>query len=134
MNILFVEKLIKLIKENPGLEVMCTVNSDIVADEGYAWWLGKVDDKYEPCIDEYATVDDIIVMKSDEDWADWFERLYDVDDFVDVPDDEWCDFCERKLTETLDWKKAIFIFITTPDTVEDDREERYKQVMHSSKL
>lgn len=37
MNRKYVEELIKLMQENPELEVLCKVDSDIVADDEYMW-------------------------------------------------------------------------------------------------
>lgn len=114
MNRLFVEKLIQLMQENPSLKVMCKVDSDIVADDGNAWWLGKINDKYAPEIDEYSVViGEKVIFKSDDDYQGWFEDIYDVDDYKDIPDDEWDDFIRKKVDENAKWEKAIFISITT---------------------
>lgn len=114
MNREWVEKLIKLMSENPGLPVMCKVDSEIVADDGYAWWLGTFSEKNDPQIDEYNTnSDNVLILKSDEDYESWFEDFFDVDDYKDVPDDEWDEFAKKKVDEVAGWKKAIFVSITT---------------------
>ena len=70
MNKEYIEKLVQLMKENPSLDVMCMVDSDIVADDGYAWWLGRIDKKIEPKIDEYSTaLDEKVIFKSDKDYT-----------------------------------------------------------------
>ena len=109
----YIEKLLQLMQDNPTLKVLCKVDRDIVAEDGYAWWLGELNERIEPYIDEWAIINDIIVFKSDEEYTEWFEDLFDIDDFADVPDSEWDEFCERKVNEVVDWKKAIFISITT---------------------
>lgn len=108
-NIDFAIKLAETIKENPTLEVMCKVDSDIVAEDGYAWWLGYLNPKLGIDIDEYSTdIGENVKFKSDEDWSDWYEELgLDFDDIE--TDDELMDAVD----EAANWKKAIFISITT---------------------
>lgn len=114
MNRKWVEKLIKLMLENPDLPVMCKVDSDIIADDGYAWWLGAFNEKIAPEIDEYNTNhDSVLIFKSDEDYESWFEDFFDVDDYKDIPDDEWDEFVKKKVDDVAGWEKAIFISITT---------------------
>lgn len=113
MNRKYIEDLIKLMQENPELEVLCKVDSDIVADDGYLWWLGRINDRCKIEIDEYTNIQERIVFKSEEEYTEWFEDMFDIDDFAYVPDDEWEAFCEKKINETVTWTKAIFIAITT---------------------
>ena len=113
MNREYIESLIKIMQENPTLDVLCKVDSDIVAEDGYAWWLGRINDRYKVEIDEYAQIEEQIIFKSDEEYTEWCEDIFDVDDFVDIPDEEWDEFCEKKVNETVNWEKAIFISITT---------------------
>lgn len=113
MNRKYVEVLIKLMQENPELEVLCKVDSDIVAEDGYMWWLGQINDRWGIEIDEYAQIEERIIFKSDEEWSDWFEYIFDVDDFINVPDNEWDEFCKKKINETVTWTNAIFVSVTT---------------------
>jgi len=114
MNRGYVKKLVQLMQENPSLDVMCKVDSDIVADDGYAWWLGRINEKIEPEIDEYSTaMEERVIFKSDGNYTEWIEDFFDIDDFQDVPDNEWEDFSKKKVDEVAKWKRAIFISITT---------------------
>lgn len=113
MNRKFVEDLIKAMQENPELEVLCKVDSDIVADDGYGWWLGKLNEKWGIEVDEYAELDDMIIFKSDDDYTYWFEHMFDLDDYADVPDEEWDEFAKKKVDECANWEKVILIAITT---------------------
>ena len=114
MKIKWIDKLINLITENPDLPVMCKVDSDIVADNGYAWWLGGFDEKVMPEIDEYSTnTDDRLFLKSDEDYTEWFEHFFDADDYAYIPDEEWDDFAKTMVNGVAGWKKAIFISVKT---------------------
>lgn len=38
----FTKALLQIMSDNPNLEVLCKVDSDIVAEDGYAWWLGAL--------------------------------------------------------------------------------------------
>lgn len=114
MNREWVKKLIDLMQKNPDLPIMCKVDSEIVADDGYAWWLGQFDTRYEPVIDEYSTAsDEKLFLKSEEDYTEWFEHFFDYEDFESVPDDEWDEFAKKKVDKVAGWKRAIFISITT---------------------
>lgn len=55
MNKGFICELLSLVEENPDLNIMCMVDSDIVADDGYAWWLGTINMNDSPEIKEYTT-------------------------------------------------------------------------------
>lgn len=37
------DKLVKLIQANPQLPVIMCVNSSVVCDDWYSWWLGSID-------------------------------------------------------------------------------------------
>lgn len=119
MNREWVEKLIRLMQENPDLPIKCKVDSEIVAEDGYAWWLGQFDTKHDPEIDEYSTnTDDKLFLKSDEDYTEWFEHFFDYEDYdygdlYYISDDEWDEFAKKKVDEVAGWKKAIFISVTT---------------------
>ena len=101
MNKSFVEDLIKLIQENPDMEVLCMVDSEIVADDGYLWWPGVIDDTKPPEIREYSTNinGESFTFKDD------------------LPYEYWEDFMRNKVDEVAKWKKAIFIKVTVGDTV-----------------
>ena len=75
--------------------------------------LGQINDRWGIGIDEYTCIQERIVFKSEEEWTEWLEDLFDVDDFMDVTDDEWDNFCEKKVNETVVWTKAIFVSVTT---------------------
>ena len=113
MNRPYIEKLLQLMQDNPTLKVLCKVDSDIVAKDGYAWWLGELNERIEPYIYEWAIIDDRVIFRSDDKYTEWFEELFDVDDYADVPDSDWEEFCKVKVDKVVDWKKAIFVSITT---------------------
>lgn len=113
----YVKELLQVMNDNPTLKVLCKVDSNIVAEDGiYAWWLGKLNTRINIEIDEYSDcIGETIKFRSHEDYEEWMEDLFDVndDEFADVPDDEWEDFCKKEVDEVANWKKAIFVSITT---------------------
>lgn len=115
MNKLYIEDLIALIQEHPDMDVLCMVDSEIVGDDGYNWWLGKLDMNKPPEIREYSTRidEESLTFKDDADYEYWFECNFDVDDFPNVSDSEWEDFMHKKVDELAKWEKAIFVKITT---------------------
>lgn len=110
----FIQKLLELMKDNPDLPVKCMVDSDIVAEDGYAWWLGELDTNAEPKIKEYSCdIDDCVCFKDDEEYDYWFDRLclentYDVES---VPENEWDSFVEICVNKEVKWERAIFITV-----------------------
>ena len=108
----YVAELVKLIVENPDLDVVPMVDSDIVADDGYSWWMGSIG---KSRIDEYY-VDD--------------ERIYLSDEFVDLVDkfiecnyenEPYSSMTEEELEEAAiaevqkyDWTRVIVVRIATP--------------------
>lgn len=106
-----VEKLLDLIRENPDLPVIPLVDSEVVADDGYSYWLGKWGTAE---ITEYYLGRELLHLKSDdaEDvLSDMQGCRYGRDrqgrDIYDLSDEEW-----TRLYESLPWKKAIAVHIT----------------------
>lgn len=110
----YVKELLQVMNDNPTLEVLCKVDSDIVAEDGYAWWLGTLNTEIRIEIDEYSDcIGETIKFRSDEDYEEWMEDLYDIDEFEDIPNDTWLEFCIKKVDEVANWKRAIFVGVTT---------------------
>lgn len=114
MNKEFVKSLLVLMEQNPELEVMCEVDGEIVCDDSFAWWLGKLNTKYKPKIREYSFIkEEKVIFRDDEEYCEWFEQLYDIDEYLEISDEDWDDFCKNKIDNDIKWKQAIFIAITT---------------------
>lgn len=114
----FIKELFTLIEENPTLPIRCAVNGDIFSDDGYKYYLGKVNYEYKPIIREYTTdiLDgNIISFKDDDDWEYWFECLFNLDNYEYVyeyvSNDDWLKFCTNMVNRKVKWEKAIFITI-----------------------
>lgn len=106
------EKLLKLVQENPDLPVIPMVDSEVVADDGYTWWMGEWGISE---VTEYYMGREGVHFKSDDeedvltDMAGCkYSMTKDGRDVYDLSDDEW-----NELYNSLEWKKAIVVYITT---------------------
>jgi hypothetical protein len=108
----YVADLVKLIAENPDLDVVPMVDSDIVADDGYSWWMGSIG---KSRIDEYY-VDDERICLSDEfdDLVDKFiECNYEDEPFKNMTDEE-LEAVATVEVQKYNWTRAIMVRIDTP--------------------
>ena len=99
------EQLIKLIKENPELEVVPMVDYEVVADDG-GYWLGK----FGFCeVGEYTTYNDRFYDDKDSFIEDYYNDTYDDGRYDGLTDDEVDKLIAK---ETADWwTKAIIVYI-----------------------
>lgn len=106
-----------MIRKHPYLPIVAVVDSDVVAEEGYAYWLGS----WGNCIvDKYIIHEDYGVIFYDQgkpDTVDIFEKYFDyaecgIDE--EMPDEEALPLMKEKI-DTLDWVEAIIVYIQLPD-------------------
>lgn len=104
-----VNQLLKLIKENPELEIVPMVDSEIGGDD-YSYYMGEWG---TPEIDEYHCSDDRIYFKGQD-----FDEL--VERFIDNNYEYYKHLCDYELQEVaekeinnLQWIKAIVIHINS---------------------
>jgi len=108
-NINNTEKLLQLVKENPTLPVVPLVYSEIVCDDGYAYWLGQFGD----CdVSEYACYNERFYTDREELEEDYYNR-HDEEYDSSMSDDEITMDIKSK-TESM-WTKAIIVWIGLPD-------------------
>lgn len=106
-----VSELLKLIKENPNLEIIPMVDSEIVCDDCHSWWRGSWGTAE---IDEYYVSDERIYLKSfdfDEVVEDEYDGLTD-EECAGLDDKQIEKLAEQK-ANNLPWVKAIVVNITT---------------------
>lgn len=102
-----VNELLELIKENPELEIVPMVDSEVGGGD-YSYYKGEWGSAE---IDEYHCLDERIYFKKHD-----FEEL--VEDYIDnnyeyyrnLGDDELQEIAEREASN-LEWKKAIVVYI-----------------------
>lgn len=98
------EELFRLMREHPDLPIVPMVDSDIVADDSFSWWVGCWG---HAGITEYIMGDERIFFKDDDEDA----VLDGIKEYRSV----WEDWPEEKITETfnnLPWIKCIVVYIT----------------------
>ncbi len=110
------KEIIEVLSKNPDLPIIANVYSEVVADDGYAYWYGDVKG----------------VWYIDTLWAG-NHKIWSLDDALDAMMEflEW-EFPEKepeKLTiknvkeielfiRKLPWKKVIVLSVTTPDSLQ----------------
>lgn len=105
------EELFKLMAENPDLPVVAMVDSEIVADDCCARWMGSWGSSY---IGEYIVAEERLHFKEEDDWEEIEETLTDgvvtCEDFENMSDEE-----AKGLYNSLPWIKAIIVDIDLPE-------------------
>lgn len=104
-------ELLGLIAENPSLPVVPMVNSEVVADDDYAYWLGSFSNS---TVDEYVCVNERFYTRDNQDEIEDYFSNYLCDDYPDMPDEEFYKMIHEKV-EALPWKKAIIVYIDLPE-------------------
>lgn len=111
------KELFELIKKRPDLPIVAMVDSEIVADDGYCYWMGS----WGSClIDKYIIHEDYGVIFYEEgkpDTVDIFEKYFDyaecgIDE--ELPDEEALPLMRARV-DSLDWKEAIIVYIQVLD-------------------
>lgn len=102
-----------LIKSNPELPVIPCVDSEIVADSGYNWWLGSWGNAH---IDTFLSTQEYGMLYKD-DIVDVFEKFFDYEECGitnDMPDGE-AEKIMHEFVDKLPWQTAILVSIDLPN-------------------
>lgn len=120
------KNLIDVLLKNPDLPIIASVYSEVVADDGYAFWYGDVK--------ESSYHIDMLWAGSEKTWSladalddiiEFFELEFpekligDIYDLSDEEIDKWVKKAEKFIL-SLPWKKYIVLNVTTPDSLEGD--------------
>lgn len=100
-------QLLDLMKENPHLPIVPMVASDIVYDDSCGFWMGSWSIAR---VDQYLTKDERIFFEGDDDPYELMLHFMDPDKLDAMTDEEIDAACEK-----LPWKKAIIVYIETPE-------------------
>ena len=106
-----IQELMQLSQANPDLPILPMVDSDVVCDDTYSWWLGG----FGGCrIDEVVAKGDAIVFKSDKSYDDLYEEFFidDADWNPDATDEE-----VKAKVDSLPWMKCITVTIGLPEFI-----------------
>lgn len=105
------DELFRLMQENPELPVVPMVDSEIVADNDYNYWMGSWGNSR---VEEYVLGNEHLHFREDDDWDDIERTLTDgflsYDDFEIMPDEE-----AKSEYAALPWIKAIIVNIDLPE-------------------
>ena len=105
----------KLINENPSLPVVPLVYSEVVCDDGYSYWVGSwcdCDVDEYVCIDKYG--ENHFYTRGDQDEIEEYfaEKIFDENE--SLPDED-VEKLAHEQAEALPWKKAILVYVGTPE-------------------
>lgn len=122
------KNLIDVLLKNPDLPIIASVYSEVVADDGIAYWYGDVK--------ESSYHIDMLWAGSEKTWSladalddiiEFFELEFpekligDIYDLSDEEIDKWVKKAEKFIL-SLPWKKYIVLNVTTPDSLQGDEE------------
>lgn len=102
-----------LIKSNPELPIIPCVDSEIIADSGYNWWLGSWGNAH---IETFLSTQEYGMLYKD-DIVDVFGKFFDYEECEitnDMPDDE-VEKIMREYVDKLPWQTAILVNIDLPN-------------------
>lgn len=100
------DELFRLMQKHPELPVVPMVDSEIVADDGYAWWLGHWG---RAKVDGYIITDERVLVRSyDDDEEDVLSEVLGWEAYEELTDEE-----AAQAYKDLKWTEAIMVFITT---------------------
>lgn len=108
---------LRLVKENPDLPIVAMVDSEVVADEGYSWWLGSFK---SASVDEYVSVeihgDNVFFTRDRQDELEehFFDRIINEWEGEELTDDEVKQRA-HDWAESLSWTKAVIVWIGLPE-------------------
>lgn len=98
--------LLDLMIANPDLPVIPMVDSDVIADDGNMYWMGRWSNAL---LDEYLTTDNRIYFRGDDDPDRILPKFMDFNDYMKLTDEE-----ADSAYNALPWKKAIIVYIGIP--------------------
>lgn len=101
------EQLLKLMKDNPGLPVVPLVNSEIVAEDGYAHWLGSWGPAY---LENYYRGEERYYFYDEDDMEDLLAEVMGWDWYDAASEDE-----VLATYQALPWVECIVVYIDLPE-------------------
>lgn len=117
------KELIEVLLKNPDLPIVASVYSEVVADDGYAYWFGDVK---ESCYVDTLWAGETQIWSLQSTLNDKNEMLYFMDCEFPEKDTEKMTTKEIKsFIQSLPWKKYIVLTVMTPDSLlgDDDNED-----------
>jgi len=117
MNNKYTREFLKLVQENPELEIIPMVDSDVVAEDGYNWWFASFGSSaVNGCCKIRFNKDEPEQLVFCDDTEDYEEHLRDVlwDEDDELSDDE-VDKRVEEVISKIEWTNVIVVSISTPE-------------------
>lgn len=105
-----INELLNLIKENPDLMIVPMVDSELVADDGFNWWMGSWG-KAE--VDEIYISDERVHLRSADEDSLIDEICDNLDNFDDRTAEEAYELAKEEVSQ-YKWQKVITVSINLP--------------------
>lgn len=105
-----IDELIKLIKENPDLRIVAMVDSEIVADDGFSWWIGSWG---KAQVDEIYSLNERLHIRSEDEDTLIENLFYNMDVADDLTDEVVYELAKKEISG-YEWEKVITLKINLP--------------------
>jgi len=99
------EKLFRLMRENPDLPVVPMVDSEVVADDSYSYWMGYWGNAE---LSGYILTDDRVLFRGLSDDEEVLDALGEYAGWEDWPDEK-----VDEAVKNFPWIECIVVYITT---------------------
>ncbi len=109
-----IKELIKLSEENPELEIITMVNSEICADDDYSYWLGAIGEIQK---DVYWHDEEKVYIGLSAIEDELEQNLAMDNEYAKLPDNEFNKMIEdevERLKSTNEIREAIIVYIELP--------------------
>ena len=100
-------QLLELMKENPHLPIVPMVDSEVVGDDTWGYWMGSWSTS---SLDKYYHGEERIYFYDEKDTEDLLVEVKGWD-WYDVASEEEC----LEVYRSLPWVKCIVVYISTPE-------------------
>lgn len=104
---IYLAQLLDLMKENPHLPVVPMVDSEVVADDTWCYWMGSWSNSR---LDKYYKGEERIYFYDECDMEDLLAEVKGWDWYEAASDDQ-----VLEAYRSLPWVKCIVVYITTPE-------------------
>ncbi|MGG1652273.1 hypothetical protein ABHN03_04000 [Paenibacillus sp. NRS-1775] len=108
-----IKHLLELACENPDLRIVPMVDSEIVADDGYMWWVGGWG---EASVEEIWNSDERVYIRSVDEISlieEVCDNSFDEPENKELSDDEFYEK-SKKIVDEYEWEKVIAVKINLP--------------------
>lgn len=102
-----ITELLELIRQNPELPIIPMVNSEIIADDYCAFWMGSWG---KACVTKYIRGEEHVFFYDESDMESCLEELEGYEWYENCTDAE-----ALEKYRALDWIDCIVVYINTPD-------------------